>query len=474
MTEQQKMSVSLEETALQEFIASLRGSLLRPGDAGYEQARQVYNSMIDKHPALIARCEDVADVIAAVNFARKHQLLLAVRGGGHNGPGLGTCDDGLVIDLSGMKGIHVNPSARTVRVEGGCTWGEVDHATHPFGLATPGGFISTTGVGGLTLGGGIGYLSRTLGLTLDNLLSVDMVLADGSFVTASAEERADLFWAVRGGGGNFGVVTSFLFRLHPISTVYGGPIFWPMEQAAGLLKFWRDFILKAPEDINGWFGFVTVPPAPLFPEAFHLQKMCVIVWCSTAEHSRAEELFKPIRAFGTPAMDFAGPIPWPMLQSLFDPIYPAGLQWYWKADFFTDLNDEAVDLHVKHGMQLPTMHSTMHLYPINGAAHRVSKGDTAFSFRDANFAEVIVGVDPDPANNARMIQWARDYWMAVHPYSAGGGYINMMMDEGAEGVRAAYRDNYARLAQIKAAYDPDNLFHMNQNITPASGGKSRG
>src|SRR5579884_294203 len=258
MTEQQKKNVSLEETALREFAARLRGSLLHPGDAGYEQARRVYNGMIDKHPALIVRCVDVADVIAATNFAREQQLPLAVRGGGHNGPGLGTCDDGLVTDLSSMKGIRVDPSQRTVRVEGGCTWGEVDHATHPFGLATPSGFISTTGVGGLTLGGGIGYLSRRFGLTIDNLLGVDMVLADGRFVTASAEENSDLFWAVRGGGGNFGVVTSFLFRLHPISTVYGGPMLWPMEKAKELLAFWRDFILSAPENINGWFGFVTV------------------------------------------------------------------------------------------------------------------------------------------------------------------------------------------------------------------------
>jgi FAD/FMN-containing dehydrogenase len=466
MMEQQNTPIALEETAVQELAGRLRGALLRPTDAGYEQARQVYNAMINKHPALIARCVDVADVIVAVNFARERGLTLAVRGGGHSGPGLGTCDDGLVIDLAEMKGIRVDPSARTVRVEGGCTWGEVDHATHAFGLATPSGFISSTGVGGLTLGGGTGYLSRTLGLTIDNLLSVDMVLADGSFVTASAEEHADLFWAVRGGGGNFGVVTSFLLQLHPISTVYGGPMLWPLEQAADVMKFWRDFILTAPEEINGWFAFITVPPAPPFPEQLHMQKMCAIVWCSAAPMERAEELLKPIRAFRTPAVDFAGPIPWPVLQSLFDALYPAGLQWYWKADFFKDLSDKAIDLHVKYSAHLPTMHSTMHIYPINGAAHRPSTSDTAFSFRDANFAEVIVGVDPDPANNARMIQWARDYWMALHPYSAGGGYLNMMMDEGTDNVKAAYRDNYARLAQIKATYDPSNLFHVNQNIKP--------
>jgi FAD/FMN-containing dehydrogenase len=466
MTQQQYTAARLDDMAVQDCRSRLRGELIQPGDTGYEQARKLYNGMIDKQPALIAYCVDVADVIGAVNFAREQKLTLAVRGGGHNGAGLASCDGGLVIDLAHMKGIRVDPAARTVRVEGGCTWGDVDHATHAFGLATPSGFISTTGVGGLTLGGGIGYLSRTHGLTLDNLLGVDMVLADGSFVSANAQEHADLFWAVRGGGGNFGVVTSFLFRLHPISTVYGGPMLWPMEQAADLLAFWRDFILSAPEEINGWFGFVTVPPAPPFPEPLHLQKMCAIVWCDTGPLAEAEERFKPIRAFGPPAVDFAGPIAWPALQSMFDALYPAGLQWYWKADFFNELNDKAIDLHVKYGAQLPTMHSTMHIYPINGAAGRVGKNDTAFSFRDAKFAEVIVGVDPDPANNQRMIGWARDYWTALHPYSAGGAYVNMIMDEGQDTVKAAYRDNYARLAQVKARYDPANLFHTNQNIKP--------
>ncbi|HEY7350304.1 MAG TPA: FAD-binding oxidoreductase [Ktedonobacterales bacterium] len=467
MIKDQNPTVTLEESAVQGLASRLRGSLLRPGDANYEQARRVYNAMIDKHPALIACCVDVADVIAAVNFAREQKLTLAVRGGGHNGPGLGVCDDGLVIDLSGMKGVHVDPVARTARVAGGCTWGEVDHATHPFGLATPSGFISTTGVGGLTLGGGIGYLARTFGLTIDNLLSVDVVLADGSFVTANAKEHDDLFWAVRGGGGNFGVVTSFLFQLHPISIVYSGPMLWPLEQAAEVMKVWRSFILDAPDEINGWFAFITVPPAPPFPEQFHLQKMCAIVWCDSGPLEQAEERFKPIRTHVPPVVDFVGPHPWPVLQSLFDALYPPGLQWYWKADFFKDLNDKAIDLHVKYAPQLPTMHSTAHIYPINGAAHRTGASETAFSFRDANFAEVIVGVDPDPANNPRMIQWARDYWMALHPYSAGGAYINMMMDEGGDQVKAAYRDNYARLAQIKAKYDPRNLFHVNQNIQPA-------
>jgi FAD/FMN-containing dehydrogenase len=461
-------TMALDDAAVRDLAARLRGELIRPGDDAYEVARQVYNGMIDKRPALIARCVDVADVIAAVTFARERGLLLAVRGGGHNGPGLGTCEGGLVVDLGRMKGIRVDPAARTVRVEGGCTWGDVDHATHPFGLATPSGFISTTGVGGLTLGGGIGYLARTYGLTIDNLLGVDVVLADGRFVTASAEDNADLYWAVRGGGGNFGVVTSFLFRLHPVDTVYGGPIFWPLDKATELLHFWRDFILTAPEDINGWFGFVTVPPAPPFPEQFHGQKMCVVVWCYTGPLDRAEERFAAIRAFGPPAIDAAGPIPWPVLQSLFDALYPRGLQWYWKADFFTELSDEAIALHAKYGAELPTPQSTMHLYPVNGAAHHAGRDGMAFSFRDANFSEVIVGVDPDPANNERMIQWAKDYWLALHPHSAGGAYVNMIMDEGEETVKAAYRDNYARLAEIKRRYDPTNLFRVNQNIAPGA------
>jgi FAD/FMN-containing dehydrogenase len=458
----------LSTSTVEQFAGALRGRLIRPDAADYDAARSVYNAMIDRRPALIARCVDVADVIAAVNFAREHELPLAVRGGGHSGPGLGVCDDGLVVDLSPMKGVRVDPASRTVHVGGGCVWGDVDHATHAFGLATPSGFISTTGVGGLTLGGGIGYLSRHYGLTIDNLIGADMVLADGRFVTASAGENADLFWAVRGGGGNFGVVTSFEYRLHPVDKVLAGPMLWPMERAPELLKLWRDFILEAPEDINGWFGFMTVPPADPFPEAFFLRPMCVISWCYSGQLEQAEQRFAPVRAFGAPAIDFTGTVAFPALQSLFDPFFPPGLQWYWKADFFNDLSDEAIALHVRHGAKLPTAMSTMHLYPINGAVHRAGSNDTAFSFRDANFAEVIVGVDPDPANVQRMIAWAREYWQALHPYSAGGAYVNMIMDEGQDEVRAAYRDNYDRLLAIKSKYDPKNLFRINQNIQPAS------
>jgi FAD/FMN-containing dehydrogenase len=410
----------------------------------------------------------VADVISAVNFGRDNDLTIAIRGGGHSGPGFSSCDDGLVVDLSRMRSVRVDRATSTVRVEGGCVWGDVDHATHPFGLAVPCGFISTTGVGGLTLGGGIGYLSRKYGLTIDSLLGVDLVLADGRFVSASADENADLFWAVRGGGGNFGVVTSFLFKAHPVHTVYGGPMMWPLEMAADLIRFWQDFILNAPDDMNGWFGFVTVPPVEPFPEEYHMKKMCAIVWCNTSAHDVAEAAFEPVRAFGPPAIDFVGPVPFPMLQSMFDALYPAGLQWYWRADFFNRFDDEAIDLHVKHGSQLPTMHSTMHIYPIDAAAGRVGAHDTAFAYRDADFAQVIVGVDPDPQNNDRITAWAKDYWSALHPYSAGGGYINMIGDEGEERVKASYGDNYARLAQIKAARDGQNLFQVNQNIRPAA------
>lgn len=458
----------ITDSAIEAFRAQLRGPLVGPGDPEYDALRRVYNATIDKRPAFIARSSGVADVITAVNFGRDSGLPIAVRGGGHNGPGFGTVDDGLVIDLSRMRGIRVDPENCSVRVEGGSVWGDIDHATHAFGLAVPSGFISTTGVGGLTLGGGIGYLTRKYGLTLDSLLGVDMVLADGSFVTADERENADLFWAVRGGGGNFGVVTSFLFQGHPVSTVYGGPMLWPMDMAGDVMKYWQDLILNAPEDLNGWFAYLTVPPGPPFPVEHHMEKMCAIVWCYTGPLDEAEQALRPMREFRKPAIDFAGPIPYPVLQTLFDPLLPTGLQWHWRADFFNKLDDRAIELSVKYGSQLPTMLSTTHIYPINGAAHRVGREDTAWSYRDANFSAVYAGIDPDPANKDLITAWSRDSWLALHPHSAGGGYLNMIMDEGEERVKAAYRDNYARLARVKAAYDPQNLFHVNQNIKPAA------
>lgn len=453
------------QAAIDSFAAQLRGRVVQPGDPDYDEARKVYNAMIDKRPRLLAQCVDVADVIATVNFAREHKLLLAVRGGGHNGGGLGVCDDGLVLDLSAMRGIRVDPQSRTVRAEGGCRWADVDHATHAFGMATPAGIVSTTGVGGLTLGGGIGYLSRHYGLTIDNLLSVDVVLADGRFVVANAKQNEDLFWAVRGGGGNFGVVTSFEFRLHPVKNVVAGPTLWPIERATEVMKWYREFIGKAPVELNGFFAFLIVPPGPPFPEALHLKNMCGIVWCYSGDPADAEQAFAPVRAM-EPALWGVGEVPFPAMQGAFDALYPPGHQWYWRADFVNELSDQAIARHVEYGSKLPTLQSSMHLYPIDGAVHRVGRKDTPFVYRDARWASVIVGVDPDPANRDRITNWCKAYWDALHPYSAGGAYVNFMMDEGQERVRATYREHYDRLLEIKRRYDPANLFRVNQNINP--------
>jgi len=455
-----------DQTALAEFKLSLAGELIQPGEKGYDEARQVYNGMIDRRPRLIVRCADAADVLAAVNFGRENRMLIAVRGGGHNAGGLGVCDDGLVIDLSLISYTRVDPRDRTVRVGGGCTWHAVDHATHAFGLAVPTGFVSTTGVGGLTLGGGLGHLTRKHGLTIDNLLAADLVLADGSFVTASAAENADLYWAIRGGGGNFGVVTSFLFQAHSIHTVYAGPMLWPLERAAEIMRWYREFITTASEEISGFFAFLIVPPGPPFPDHLHLKNMCGIVWCYAGALDKAEETFKPIRDSLRPELDLVGPMPHPMLQTMFDGLFRPGLQWYWKADFFNELSDEAIAQHVEHGSKIPTLLSTMHLYPINGKAHQVARSATPWSYREAVWAEVIVGVDPEPANRERIISWAKDYWQALHPYSAGGAYLNFIMDEGEDRVRTSYRENYDRLVAIKNKYDPTNLFRVNQNIQP--------
>ena len=453
---------------IDQLKAAVRGQLIQPADAAYDVARKVYNGMIDKRPALIVRAVDVGDVMAAVRYGRENGLLTAIRGGGHNGAGLGTCDGGLVIDLSPTKGVRVDPVARTVRVGAGCVWGDVDHATHAFGMATPCGFISTTGVAGLTLGGGIGYLTRGYGLTIDNLLSVDMVLADGRFVTANTQENNDLFWAVRGGGGNFGVVTSFEFRLHPVSTVQFGPTFWPVEQSGEVLKAYREFILTVREEVSGFFAYLVVPPAPTFPENLHMKNVCGIVWCSTATAEETEKATRPMRSVGTPLLDAVGPAPFPAVQSAFDGLFVPGMQWYWRADNFTELSDTAIAKHAEYGSKLPTMLSTMHLYPVNGAAQRVGKNDTAYSFREALFAEVIVGVDPDPANAGKITNWCKRYYEALHPYSAGGAYVNFMMDEGQERVQASFRENYGRLAATKKKYDPTNFFCVNQNIKPAA------
>jgi len=445
---------------------AVRGEVVRPGDPGYDTARGVYNAMIDRHPRLIVRCLDVADVIAAVAAARTNNLPLAIRGGGHNVAGLGTCDDGVVADLSPMKQIRVDPPTRTVRVAGGCTWGEVDQATHAFGLAVPSGIISTTGVGGLTLGGGFGHLTRTFGLTCDNLLSADVVTADGRFLTVSADQHPDLFWALRGGGGNFGVVTSFEFRLHPVETVLGGPIFYPIDRAADALRFYRDYMTQAPAAMSAFFGFHLAPPAPFIPEHLHNLPVCLIVGCYSGPPEEGEAVVKPLREFGPPLVDLLAPIPYPALNGLFDALYPPGLHHYWKADFVTELSDAMIDIHTKHGPTVPGVQTGMHLYPLSGAPQRVGRDETAFSFRDVAFVHNLIAVSPDPAAMPEHRAWVGDYWAALHPHAAGGTYVNFLMDEGADRVKATYRDNFQRLAAVKAAYDPTNLFRVNQNIPP--------
>lgn len=458
------------EKAVADFAATLRGDLIGRDHPGYDEARKLYNAMIDKRPLLIARCADVADVIAAVNFGRDQGLEIAIRGGGHNGPGLASVDGGLVIDLSGMKGIHVDAAARTVRVGPGCTSGDVDHATHAFGLAVPFGIIASTGVAGLTLGGGTGYLTRKHGLTIDNLLAADVVLADGRFMTASADQNAELFWALRGGGGNFGVVTSFLFRAHPVSMVLGGPIAWPAAQAGEVLRAFRDFLPNAPEDLGAWIGLQTVPSAAPFPEQFWGHGVCLVMTCYDGSEADGRKALAPLLdSVPPPALDWTGMMPFPAVQGMFDALLPSGLQMYWRGDFIDTLTDEAIDAHLDAAARSPSELSLMHLYPLDGAAARVPGDATAWSARGAAWSMVIVGCDPEPANAGAITRWTKDYWDAVHPFNARGAYTNFMMDdEGEQRVRAAYGGNYARLAEIKRTYDPDNLFHVNQNIKPTA------
>jgi FAD/FMN-containing dehydrogenase len=455
-----------DDAALEALRVAIRGDIIAPEDAGYDGARGVQNGMIDRRPALIVRTTDTADVIAAVGFGRDQGLDIAVRSGGHSAAGFGTVDDGLVIDLSRMRGVRVDPVERTVRAEGGALLGDIDHATHAFGLAVPAGIISNTGVGGLTLGGGLGHLTRKLGLTIDNLIEADVVLADGELVKANTETNPDLYWAIRGGGGNFGVVTSFKFRLHSVGTVVAGPTLYDLDKAPAVLHWWQDFIGEAPEDLNGLFAFLTVPPVAPFPTELHMRRVCGIVWTYSGPEDKADQVFAPIKAFGPPLLYGVQPLPLPAWQSAFDGLYPKGTQMYWRAEFMNSFSDEAIALHAKHG-QVPTLQSTAHIYPIDGAVHRVGSRDTAWSQRDVRFAQVILGADGDPANAGMIRDWAVTYADALHPFSAGGAYVNFIQDEGQERVRATYRDNYDRLAKIKAKYDPKNLFHINQNIRPA-------
>jgi len=450
------------------FEKSLRGRLVRATDPDYDTVRALYNGMIDKRPRLIARCVDVADVMSSVNFAQEEGLLLAIRGGGHNGPGLGSCNDGLVIDLSMMKSIRVDPATRTVRVDPGCTSGDVDHATHAFGLAVPFGIVASTGVAGLTLGGGTGYLTRKHGLTIDNLIEADVVLAEGGFVTANKNQNADLFWALRGGGGNFGVVTSFVFQAHPVKMVYGGPIFWDAANAKAVMRAYRDFLPEAPEELGIFVGLKTVPPVDPFPKEHWNKRACAIIGIYDGPAEAGQKTIAPLlKSVPSPLFNWMSEVPLPAMNALFDPFFPKGLQWYWKGDFVKSLPDEAIETHITQAANAPSAISLMHLYPIDGAVHRVAKDATAWNARDANWSMVIAGIDPDPNRADALKAWGRGYWKAVHPFNLGGAYVNFMMDDEAEGrLQATYGDNYARLASIKAKYDQKNLFRVNQNIEP--------
>jgi FAD/FMN-containing dehydrogenase len=452
------------------LAANFRGDLIEPTDARYDEARSLYNAMIDKKPRLIARCADVADVIAAVNFARDNGLLTAIRGGGHNGPGLASCDGGICIDLSRLKGVRVDPAARTVRAEPGCTQGDVEHAAHAFGLAVPAGIVSTTGVAGLTLGGGTGYLSRAYGLTIDNLLEADVVLADGRFVTASERENADLFWALRGGGGNFGVVTSFLFRAHPVKTVYSGPIFWDLKDAKQVMQVYRDNIAKAPVELGMFVGLKTVPSGDPFPKEHWGKKVVALIGAYNGSVDNGVRAMKPFRdALPAPLFDWMSEMPFAAMQALFDGLMPKGLQWYWKGDFVKDLPDAAIDAHIANIAKAPSELCLMHLYPIDGAVQKVKTKDTAWSARDARWSMVIAAIDADPKQADALKAWGRAYWEAVHPYNMDGAYVNFMMDDEKDGrVQATYGPNYQRLRDVKKKYDPTNFFRVNQNIAPAA------
>jgi hypothetical protein len=456
----------MESEAITKFGQSLRGRLITRNDPDYDEARALYNGMIDKRPLMIARCADVADVIAAVNFGRDNGLLIAIRGGGHNGPGLGSCDDGLVIDLSTMNGVRVDPANRTVRVGPGCTSGDVDHATHAFGLAVPFGIVSTTGVAGLTLGGGSGYLTRKYGLTIDNLLEADVVLADGNFVTASKKENLDLFWALRGGGGNFGVVTSFLFQAHPVNMVFA--VFWDAKYGKEIMAAYRDFLPNAPEELGAFVGLKTVPSMDPFPREAWGKRACAIISSFNGSEEDGKAALAPLLdQLPPPFFNWMGVMPFPAMQGLFDPFFPKGLQWYWKGDFVKDLPDAAIETYIAESAKAPSELSLMHLYPIDGAVHRVGKDETAWGARDATWSMVIAGIDSSPQQAGPLTRWGKAYWEAVHPFNQSGAYVNFMMDdEGDARVRASYGGNYDRLAEVKGKYDPGNVFRVNQNIRP--------
>ena len=457
----------MSQPTVEQLREQVRAPVITAGDPGYDEGRTVHNGMFDKRPKVIVRPEQVADVVAAVNFARDAGLDLSVKGGGHSAPGFGTNDGGMVIDLSLMRHVHVDPRARTARAGGGATLGDFNYATHAYGLATTGGIVSTTGVAGLTLGGGIGYLTRGYGLSIDNLISADVVTADGRILTASGQENPDLFWALRGGGGNFGVVTSFEFQLHPVKDVYVGLFFYELDAAGDLLRFFREFIHDAPEEYGGFPAFQIAPPLEFIPAERHGDTFCAAVVHWAGPLDQGESAMKPFRDLAPVVAEMVGPMPYPALNAAFDPIFPKGIRSYWKGSFVKELSDAAIEQHLIHGPKVPEVSATMHLYPINGAVHRVGADETAFAYRDSTFAMVIVCAWQDSALDQQRIQWVRDYYQALAPYSEPGGYINFMADDDEARVHDNYRGKFERLTQIKKAYDPGNLFHINQNIPPA-------
>ena len=455
----------MSSTAVEGLSAAVKGRVVLQGDEDYDEARALYNAMIDKYPAAIAYCVDEADVAAAIAFARDRGLRIAVRGGGHNGGGLGSVDDGLVIDLTPMNSITVDAAAKLARVGGGALLRDVVATTYEYGLTVPVGVIGTTGVGGLTLGGGVGHLTRAFGLTIDNLVAATVVLADGSVVQCDATRDADLFWAIRGGGGNFGVVTQFSFQLHPLTAALAGPVIYSLDDAADVMRWYRDFIGNAPDELGGWFAYLSVPPGPPFPEELHLRKVCAVIWTQPDEEESAA--LREARSFGTPLLDGVAPVPFPAWNTGFDALFPAGEQWYWRGDFIGELTDSMIETHVEWMPKAPTWKSTMHMYPTDGAAARVPSDATAWGYRHARWSQVIAGVDGDPANAAAITEWAKGYSDALRPEALEGGYSNFEMDV-PDRVRGMYGANYDRLAQIKAKYDPDNTFSVNQNIRPAA------
>ena len=444
----------------------VRGETITPGDLEYEDARRVYNAMIDRRPHVVVRPLGADDVVAAVEFARANDLPVAIRGGGHSVPGFGTADDAVVIDLSEMQEVDVDPRGRIARAEGGATFGVFNDATHEHGLATTGGIISTTGIGGLTLGGGIGYLARGFGLACDNLVSAEVVTADARRVTASESEHEDLFWALRGGGGNFGVVTAFEYRLHPVEQVYGGPILYELGDAATVLKFYRDYIKDAPRELGGFPAWQIAPPLPFIPEDRHGEPFLIFVACWAGPVDQGEAALAPFHEVAPVVAEMVGPMPYPAINRAFDALVPAGLQHYWKANFVKELTDAAIEAHLERGPKVPAVNSTVHIYPINGAVQDVATDATAFAYRDANFATVIAGMWPDPADNDANIAWVRGFSDATAPLSEEGGYVNFMSEDDQGRIRANYKGNYDRLVEIKRKYDPDNTFRVNQNIQP--------